>query len=384
MKICSPHCGVSYESNSGGEVYERELLKRIVSMGHDLYLILKDNKVYDKNIQWNVYKAKTYRNLPFDKYFSTLRYLPIIRDIYRKNNFDILRAHSVRYIGPLCIWSRLAYKIKVPIVAHHHHLDKDILTSVLDKSVLHFVDRIITVSFFSKRQLQDELCISGEKIEVVYCGVDEKYFSKEENINIKETFGWKDKIVLMTLSSLTPRKNLSFLLDIFHWLYKSRKSLVLVIAGEGPLKPYLIEKSSKLGIQNSVYFTGYIPESEKVKYINCADIFLFTSGLEGFGLSVAEAMACGKPVVVTNTSSLPEVIGNEECGFLCKNNDMNDFIQKIEILLDNPLLRTQMGEMARKRIYNSFRWEKTAQNVCSIYEKLIRDYDSKKKHGYFL
>ena len=111
--------------------------------------------------------------------------------------------------------------------------------------------------------------------------------------------------------------------------------------------------------------------SERNYQYNDCDIFLSPSRLESFGLSVAEAMACGKPVVTTNYSSLPELVIDGKGGFLCKMDDIKEFAEKIKYLAKDEYLMKRMGKFNRKKVLNDFSSEKMGKNYIKIYKSLI-------------
>ena len=112
---------------------------------------------------------------------------------------------------------------------------------------------------------------------------------------------------------------------------------------------------------------GAVPYSDMPKVYQDADILLFPTVREGFGLAAAEAMACGLPVVATNCSSLPELIDNGKGGFLCPVGDVEAFAEKINLLADSPKLRREMGEYNRSKVEKMF----TVQRMVSEYKDLF-------------
>jgi Glycosyltransferase len=103
---------------------------------------------------------------------------------------------------------------------------------------------------------------------------------------------------------------------------------------------------------------------------NYADIFLFPTRLEGFGLSVAEAMACGKPIVTTDCSSMPELVIDGKGGFLCEMDNVKDFADSIRILAEDSGLRRQMGTFNRARVIEKFSLDRMVQEYITVYKKL--------------
>jgi glycosyltransferase involved in cell wall biosynthesis len=298
---------------------------------------------------------------------------PYIKRVYDEHPFDILRAHSVRFVGPACLWVQRHYRLPVPVVVHHHHLDPDPLNGLIERPVLFGADLIVTDSEFSRRQLLEEMQVPAEKVGVVYCGIGPQFVPQPRDEALLAHLGLTGKQVLLSLGLLIPRKNLGFLLKVFaHVVARCGNRVRLVLAGSGPEEARLRKQARALGVAGQVVFTGYVPEADKVRYYNLADVFVQTSKLEGFGLVVAEAMACGVPVVVSRVGSLPEVVADGVTGYLCELDDVGTFAASIMRLLDDDSLRHQMGQAAQVQARQRFDWDEAARSVGVLYENLKR------------
>src|SRR5207247_1427088 len=151
MRLCSPHCGLAPETTSGGETYERELLVRLGAAGVRVEVILARGKPHPPSVpNWTVHRFAIGRGLRW--YVAPLVVPPAIRRVHAAVGFDLLRVHSLRYIGPAALLARARYRLDVPVVAHHHHLDPSPLNRLVDKRVIERCDHVITVSEFSRRQ----------------------------------------------------------------------------------------------------------------------------------------------------------------------------------------------------------------------------------------
>ena len=122
-------------------------------------------------------------------------------------------------------------------------------------------------------------------------------------------------------------------------------------------------------LSNKMICVGRLKLSELVRMYNLIDIFITPSRLEGFGYTVAEAMACGKPVVATNISSLPELVINEKGGFLCDIDNIQDFVSRINYLSDDENLRRRMGRFNRERVNNFFSLDRMGKEYINLYKK---------------
>ena len=373
MRICSPHVGISPDSNQGGEVYERELLKQLSYLGAEIEIILPRGKKYEKGIpNWRVTQIPISRGYTW--YGSPFLFFTPLLKIWRKKRFNILRVHSLRNVGTAAILFKAFNMIKVPLVSHHHHIEEgEGMVQAVDCFVLNRSDLVITDSRFSKNQLLNQMGIDVEKIRWVHGGIEEKYVPFFPDAEIVDKHKLRDKKVLLFLSALHQRKNAGFMLEIFGEIVKIKQDTVrLMMVGGGDELNRLKHKAERMGISDKVIFTGYIPEETKVSYYNVADCFVFPSIMEGFGLVVGEAMSCGKPVVASRVASLPEIVEDTVTGFLANLDDKNEFVRKILLLLENEKLAKRMGEEGRKRVDKLFRWPLAAQKVLALYEELIR------------
>jgi glycosyltransferase involved in cell wall biosynthesis len=145
----------------------------------------------------------------------------------------------------------------------------------------------------------------------------------------------------------------------------------LVIVGSGPLRDRLEQRARGPGGCGRIVFTGYVPERDKVDYYRRADVLLFPSALEGFGFTVAEAMACGLPVVASNRGSLPELVVDGEGGFLVDPDRPADFVAGTLRLLRDATLRATLGAANVERAQRLFRWDRCAADTATIYEDVL-------------
>lgn len=370
MRICSPHCGIDPGTTSGGETYERELLRALAARGIQIDILLARHKRYPDGVaNWTIHRLPIGRGLRWP--VAALLLPPLIKRLYDADRFDLLRAHSLRYIGPAALLARRRYRLEVPIVAHHHHLDASWLNPVIEGPVMRAVDRVVVGSEFGRRQAARELGVPPEKFAVVYYGADPRFERRPRRAELVRRFGLEDKAVVLFLGGLKRRKNLFLLLDIWSDITRQRADARLVVAGAGPLLRPLRRYAARRGLERSVVFTGYVREEEKVDYYNLADVLLFPSAMEGFGLGVAEAMSCELPVVVSDRGSLPEVVADEEGGFLCDPDAPETFVRRVLLLLSEPLLRRKFGLANRERVDRLFRWDHCAAATERVYEEVL-------------
>ena len=372
MRICSPHCGVDPGTTSGGETYEREVLRHLGRQGVEVDVMLARHKRVPSDVEnWTVHRLPIGRGLRWP--VAAVLLPKLIKRVYDARPFDLLRAHSLRFIGPAALAARRRYRLDGPIVAHHHHLDPGVLNRFIEGPVMRAVDRVVVGSEFGRAQASRELGVPPERVAVVHYGVDRRFEPRPRAERLVQRFGLGDHPVVLFLGGLKARKNPFLLIDIWRDVVHERPEARLVVAGAGPLLDALRARAASLP-QDSIIFTGYVPEAEKVDYFNLADVLVFPSALEGFGFSVAEAMSCEIPVVVSARGSLPEVVADGEGGFLCDPDEPATFVQKILLLLSEPMLRRKLGHASRERVDRMFRWEHCATATLRVYEGVLDEW----------
>ena len=222
------------------------------------------------------------------------------------------------------------------------------------KKSLNIANCIIAVSENTKKELEKNFGITDVK--VIYNGIDTEIF-KPMDI---ENDPYPDKIKLLFVGNLTKRKGADLLPKIMGNL--DDRFVLFYTSGLRTKKEFTSKKMISL---------KRLSLSELVKLYNLSDILIVPSRLEGFGYSAVEAMACGKPVVATNYSSLPELVDDAKGGFLCEIDNVKDFVEKIKILGENENLIKNMGNYNRKKVINKFGLLDMGKKYLRIYHDVI-------------
>ena len=236
---------------------------------------------------------------------------------------------------------------------------------------------IITASKSTKRDIVKFYSIPEEKISVVYEGVNHKKF-KPENSGLSNIYR-KYKLspmyrYVLHVSSETPRKNVDGLVKAFYKLKKKYKlaNLKLLKAGNPQFqkdRKRLLNLIKRLGLQEEIIFLDYVSEEDLPGLYNIAELFVFPSFYEGFGLPALEAMACGTPVITSNTSSLPEVVG--DAGVMVDPKNVSDLAEAMHKVLRNEELRKIMVNKGLKRA-SLFSWRTSAEETLKICKTVYR------------
>ena len=229
---------------------------------------------------------------------------------------------------------------------------------------------IVADSYSTQRDIVEFFEISKEKIRVVHLGVESRFhpISNVEEYRLKNKLPSK---MILNVGTLEPRKNLNTLISAFKKLKeKGLEDCKLVIAGDkGWLYKQIFKKIEDNDLENEVLFLGIIRDEDMPMLYNCAEMFIYPSLYEGFGLPPLEAMACGIPIITSNTSSLPEVVGN--AGIMVDPVDVNSLSEAMYNVLGDKELRRQMSKDGLKRA-KLFSWDETAKKIIGIYDELYQ------------
>lgn len=236
---------------------------------------------------------------------------------------------------------------------------------------LRVADSIIAISESVKSDIVENCGIGAGKITVTHLGYDEElykpYTDKELQGKIKLKYGIKGRFVINTASLLWHRKNITRLIAAFK-LFKSRSGSdyqLLITGKRGESYEEIVNLISSLDLKKDVILTDYVPIDDMPLLLNAADFMVFPSLHEGFGLSVLEAMACGCPVITSNVSSLPEVVG--DAGILIDPYKIEEIASAMEHVAVDGAIREKMKQKGSRRA-KTFSWERTARETLKVFE----------------
>lgn len=237
--------------------------------------------------------------------------------------------------------------------------------SVRAKRFCRSARHLIAISENTKQDLQDLYQISSEKISVLGHGIDVQFFSPpsaEAMARVRKKYQLPEHFVLM-LSNQERRKNLDHALDAVSSVQATFPELHAVVAGGGGWGTSLRRKSSP-----ELRVLGYIPSEDRAPLYACADVFLFPSLYEGFGLPPLEAMALGVPVIAAHSSSLPEVL--KDAALFIDPYRKEEIAQALTLIFGDAPLRRRFINAGRAHA-QGFRWEHSARRLLEIFEQVI-------------
>lgn len=233
-------------------------------------------------------------------------------------------------------------------------------------------NKIIVPSASTALALQQALSLPKGRVVVVEECCAEKFFQRvtpEKIRATKERYGITEKYIL-TVGTLEPRKNITTLLEAFS-LVKKKLTIKLVIVGaRGWLVRPMFKKVQELGLHKDVVFTGFVPDEDLPALYQGAEVFVFPSLYEGFGLPPLEAMASGTPVVASNSSSIPEVVGDS--GILVDPHDVEGFAHAIIKLCTDANYRAVLSVKGQQRA-RQFTIERMGKKILEVYRGVLKE-----------
>ncbi len=233
-------------------------------------------------------------------------------------------------------------------------------------------DRVITISESTRRDVIRLLGTPPDRIIRVYCGVDARFHPSQDSKELAEFRGAMDlpNEFILYLGTIEPRKNLIRLIDAYAELRNRRATdLPLILAGgRGWGDDEILRHAGETGLGDAIRFPGFVPEDQIPLWYNAATIFAYPSEYEGFGLPPLEALACGTPVVASDRSSLPEVLGDS--AVLVDPASVEAIADGIQRVLEDGALRSRLIDGGPRRA-QGFSWERMAEETLAVYRSVI-------------
>lgn len=316
---------------------------------------------------------------------------------YRAVNKKIPYVRTIARMAQKRVFGRRVKKEKYALYHEPNFLpvsfDLPVITTIHDLSIIkypdyHPVDRVamfekhllgaienseylITVSEFVKKEIVDMFGISAEKIVTTQLGVDDDFYPHDQGIvmNVLDSYELRYKSYFLVVATLEPRKNFKLVIDAYIRLdNKIKEQYPLVIVGMRGWELNQIDKDiEKLKRMGCLRLLGYVSEEVLPMLYSSAKIFLYPSIYEGFGLPPLESMACGTPVITSNVSSLPEVVG--DAGFMVSPYDDVGLYEKIIQLLEDERMLERLSQKSIDRA-RSFTWKQCAEQTVEVYRRV--------------
>ncbi|MEK6775501.1 MAG: glycosyltransferase family 4 protein [bacterium] len=320
------------------------------------------------------------RNLvqPIHPLKDILALFEIIR-IIRREKIDIVHTHNSKagFLG------RLAGKLAgTPVVIHTVHgfafhqsepLWRRTIFRLMEKLAAPWADHTIFISQPMIDWAREEGILRGTSYSKIYSGIDLDAFhgyGKEEQGKLREELGLgKGSRVIGFVSKLWEGKGHEIALHAMVRVAEEIPDAKLLLVGEGPLKPKLIELARKLGIEQSMVFAGF--RTKIAEITSLCELCILPSFFEGMGRVLLEAGACGKPVVASRVGGIPDVIVDGVTGFLVPSGDPAALSEAVLRLMRDPGSAVKMGEAARKRINEKYDVRTMVREITGLYDTCL-------------
>ena len=231
---------------------------------------------------------------------------------------------------------------------------------------------ILADSVSTKRDLMTLWQVPEAKITVLYCGVDARFApmtDKKVLTAVRHKYALGDTPYILNVGTIQPRKNYQMLIRAFKPVAEQHPHNLIFAGGKGWLYDQMMAEVDKQGLNGRVHFIGFVDDSDLPALYTDASLLTFPSLYEGFGLPLLEAMACGVPVISSNASSLPEVVGDS--GLLLSPHDETAWSASLHDLLADPVRRSRMVA-AGFRQARQFTWRKAGHDLLRLYQNLLQ------------
>ncbi len=331
----------------GGEKLHFEYAEKFKKLGHNVFIITPVNSpLHTKS---NKAGLKTFEIFIGNIAFLNPNKIRKLVNFFKKEKIETIVISNSPDLKASAIAAKIAgvkrvvylRGLAVPIKNNilNRYIFKNILTHIVPNS-----EETLKTIFrnFSKVKFN---C----KIKVIYHGIDIQAY--DQNISLSK-YAEEDYIILGNAGRLTEQKGQEYLIEIAEILKSRNIKFKLLIAGDGELKKNLQKRIEEKRLQNCIELLGFVGDIEI--FMSSIDVFLLSSVWEGFGYVIVEAMAAKKPVVAFNLSSNPEIISNNETGYLIEFPDVKSFADKVEELINNVDLRKAIGLAGRDRLEKLF------------------------------
>jgi glycosyltransferase involved in cell wall biosynthesis len=370
------------------------LLKGLLrTRGVDLAMIVSD-QLGDGQLeeQVDIHYAQSIGRAPLRLYSFSVAARRKIEELIRKGEVDI-----IHYTNDYCGFAIPKRGVDKPLIATMHHpyaleaqvyrtevgwdvfkllryhvAKRPLLVNMLQRNLCNKSQKLIAVSKFSAASIVEEHRVPWKKVTVVPNGVDQEVFNpKVKGLEMRERWGFSSERVLLFTGRLDHSKGLRYLMEAFNRIVQRVPDVKLVIVGEGILKNQLLQFAKKWKLQDSVKFTGRLDAESLPEAYAAADIIVCPSLMEGFGLSLLEAMAMGKPCVAAASGGMMEIVTNGEDGVLVPPADSSALQRAIEMLLSDSNLCKRLGTAARKKVETDFTLERMVERTVAVYNNAM-------------
>lgn len=364
-----------------------DLSKRLIKDGHEVTVVTyKDGDApeYENDKGVNVYRVDNYMIHPnnFIDWIMQLNFNMITKAteiMNKEGKFDVIHAHDwlVTYAA-----KSLKNSYQIPIVATIHATEAGRNSGIHDETQRYINDtewlltyeatEVIVNSNFMKGDIQRLFGLPFEKVNVIPNGINLTNFSGvERDYEFRRQYAMDNEKIILYVGRLVYEKGIQNLVSAMPKILSQYHDSKLVIAGKGGMIDELKAQAEHMGLGNKVYFTGYLDSKQVQKMYKCADVAVFPSTYEPFGIVALEAMLAGVPTVVSDVGGLNEIVNHGIDGMKSYAGNANSIADSVLSLLYDPQLCANISKKAKAKVKEQFNWTRIAQDTHFTYEKAI-------------
>jgi L-malate glycosyltransferase len=366
-----------YPTFGGSGAVATELGLLLAKRGHEVHFVSYDQPFrlgrFQERVFFHAVEMEDYPLFEHPPYALALAVA--LHDTARNEELDLVHVH---YAIPHATSAWVAQEMlgaehDVKIVTTLHGTD---ITLVGLHPSFHAITRfsilksqgLTAVSDFLKRETVRDFNVPEDRVEVIPNFVDTELFRPGREPCHRSTLAPDGEKIVMHISNFRGVKRVEDVVEVFAGINAKVPSR-LVLVGDGPERPRALERAELLGVREQVLFLG--KHSSVDELLSCADLFLLPSESESFGLAALEAMACGAPVVASNTGGLPEVVEDGVSGYLCDVRDVEAMAEAGVRILADPDRHTMMSEAGRALAVERFSADRVVPQYEAYYEKVL-------------
>ena len=365
-----------------------DLSKRLIKDGHEVTVVTyRDNAdvpEYENDKGLNVYRVDNYMIHPnnFIDWIMQLNFNMLSKAteiINKEGGFDVIHAHDwlVTYAA-----KSLKNAYDIPIVATIHATEAGRNSGIHDETQRYINDtewlltyeatEVIVNSNYMKNEIQRLFGLPFDKINVIPNGINLSNFTGiERDYDFRRQYAMDNEKIILYVGRLVYEKGVQHLIAAMPKILSNYNDAKLIIAGRGGMMDELRAEASNLGLNDKIYFTGYLNSKQVQKMYKCADVAVFPSTYEPFGIVALEAMLAGVPTVVSDVGGLDEIVTHGVDGMKSYAGNANSIADSVTALLYDHQLATNVSKKAKQKVKDQFNWEKIAQDTHFTYEKAI-------------
>ncbi len=357
-------CDPIGSNKSGVVVSTLRFAKLLKERGHNVIFIgarSKENKTHSYH---EGVKAYRFRSIPVPKSSGWHLAFPTVNElkkIFKEENIDIV--HIILPMSGSIMAIKAARSLDIKIIAHSHSQPENLfmdMPKIIQPALSNLWNSYLTWTYDKAesliyptemaRGLLDKLSNKNKLSHIVSNGINTQEFKPKQIGNFYKKFGIPENTIkLLFVGRLFPEKSIDTIIKAVPHIIKENPNTHIMIVGDGYLKSKLKKMTHDIGANKFVTFLGLISEEDKILAYNASDIFILPSLAELEGMVVLEAMACGKPIIISDSKMSASRFFVDKNGFLFNKENPEDLAKKVNILINDSNLRIDMGKVSLEK-----------------------------------